>query len=245
MPNQLAQVFRRELCRESATTVGALTPTDLSRAAARALRGSGATGAGLTLLGAQLPVPLGASDPEVMRAEVIQATLGEGPCLDAARRGCVVVVDQDGLSRSWPVYHDQLLTQTSLRSVVALPLGGEEGVFAALDVYSRGSAFTDLPPLEELSQGIGDLVGAVLLSTAGGGEDPGTPDEDSLADSARYRARIEVWRAVATVMAVSELSNDDALALLRGYALGHDLTIDELGQQLLAHEVSTADVLEA
>ncbi|SDE00002.1 GAF and ANTAR domain-containing protein [Auraticoccus monumenti] len=241
MLSDLGQVFQRELGREPGSSNGGVTPTELTRAAVRSL--GCASGAGVTLFGAQLPVPLGASSDEVMRAELIQATLGDGPCLDAARRGSPVLVDQAGLSRDWPVYHEQLVAQTSLRAVVVLPLGGEEGIFAALSIYTRRSSFTDLPPLEVVNEGIGAQVGEALLSAPAGPEEV-ERSEALTGDGERHRTRVEVWRAVAGLMAATDLSSDDALAVLRGYALTHDLSIDRLGQQLISREVTTSDVLD-
>ena len=56
-----------------------LVPTAVSVACAEVL---GVDGAGLSLVG-DLRVPLAASTPEVRRAEQLQTTLGEGPCLAA------------------------------------------------------------------------------------------------------------------------------------------------------------------
>jgi hypothetical protein len=47
--------------------------------------------------------------------------------------------------------------------------------------------------------------------------------------------RMKLWIAIGTLMARLPLSNDDALALLRGYAYSHNLTLDQVPRQMTNH----------
>jgi hypothetical protein len=44
--------------------------------------------------------------------------------------------------------------------------------------------------------------------------------------------RMNVWAAVGMLMAALRLSNSNALAVLRGYAFSHELTLDQTAREL-------------
>ncbi|MCW2802157.1 MAG: hypothetical protein JWN06_374 [Propionibacteriaceae bacterium] len=47
--------------------------------------------------------------------------------------------------------------------------------------------------------------------------------------------RMKVWIAIGMLIARLPLSNDDALALLRGYAYSHNLTLAQVARQMTNH----------
>lgn len=240
MINELGETFRIELARAAGPTSD-LTPTAVSHAAATALA---ADGAGVTLLGAEFNLPVGASTTDAGIAEQIQATLGDGPCVAAARWGAPMLVDEDELARLWPIYHDQLVARTSLRSVFVLPLDDEDGVFAVLSVYSTRASFPPLPAPEEVQDQVGRLAGQILLGRPTAMDDSASDDSAvTETDHARYRTRLKVWTAVGILMAAGDREAGDALSLLRGYAYSHDLTLDEVGQRLIGHAIQPEDIL--
>jgi hypothetical protein len=55
-------------------------------------------------------------------------TTGEGPCLDAARTGRMVVTRGEEISRRWPRFGEQLFDRTPYVAVISLPLPMAGGV---------------------------------------------------------------------------------------------------------------------
>jgi hypothetical protein len=104
----------------------------LARACVRVLP---VDGAGISLLIAGRRMPLGASDPDAVEAERLQFTLGEGPCLSAHADQVPVVADEATIRSRWPGYHDALVSHTSVRGVISLPLRDSTRGIGALDLY--------------------------------------------------------------------------------------------------------------
>ncbi|MBM7805012.1 hypothetical protein JOD57_000849 [Geodermatophilus bullaregiensis] len=110
-----------------------LLPVRLARAAAAVLR---VEGAGLSLHGEPgLRTPLAASGEVAATAERLQFTAGSGTCLLAAGSGFPVFGTEEILARRWPAFHDLLVTQTPLRSGLALSLSGRMRGMGAMDLY--------------------------------------------------------------------------------------------------------------
>ena len=195
-------------------------------------------GAGLSLT-QELRVPLSASDPVVGRAERLQVTLGEGPCLSAAGRATAST-----LALRWPVFHTELVRQTPFRSVASVPirLPGGEGL-GAVDLYSRDEQGAPFAAVPQAAPEIADEVASFLLGTSGWlreGQSLGVHRLQPAADR-----RLDVWVAVGMVIGHTGMANVDALALLRAYAFGHGLDLDELAAQVTTHVLAVDALVEA
>jgi hypothetical protein len=206
-----------------------LLPTVLTLACVDVL---GVDGAGLSLVDT-LRVPLAASDEEVRRAERLQTTLGEGPCLSAVAAAEPLVAGQVSMATRWPTYYRELVEQTSFRSVAALPLAlPGERPFAALDCYLKGSepdpSLIEAPLPQDLAHVITMFLRAGPLTSVAWTSEPVAAwlDRGSVAD------RMNVWTAVGMVMDRTEMNQPDSLAWLRAYAFSHDSTVDEVAQLL-------------
>ena len=117
-----------------------LTPAALTRAVVQVLP---VDGAGMSILTGALRTPLGWSSVTVRRAEELQTTLGEGPCLTAAQTQTSVVFDADDLATRWSLYSKELIGKTPFRAVAAIPLRVPgQGVFAALDLFTHDPKLT-------------------------------------------------------------------------------------------------------
>ena len=228
----VAQALRRHPSAE-------LLPLALAEACVAAFA---VAGAGLSLT-ESVRVPLAASDETVAKAERLQTTLGEGPCLEASRAGAALVADLDALRRTWPVFTSQLTLLTPYRSVTSVPLRAPaEGSFAAVDLYSTDPDAAEFGPTGAIEAAVADLASALLMAA------PTAPDALGLEvpvwlDSDQVHDRMDVWMAVGMLMAHTALTNDDALAALRGYAYSRELTLDEvtflvLGRQLAPHDIT-------
>jgi hypothetical protein len=214
-----------------------LLPSALVQACAEVLV---VEGAGLSLT-QELRVPLGASSAMVATAERLQVTLGEGPCLSATDDGVPLVADLAALTTRWPVFGSELVRQTPFRSVASLPLRGPDGShLGAVDLYSRderGDAFADIPALE-----IASLVSQYLTDTSTwlpGDEGPGSVEAGTALDR-----RLNVWVAAGMVIARTAMTNVDALAVLRAYAFGHDLSLDDLAERVTTRDLELDALLD-
>lgn len=199
--------------------------------------------AGLSLT-QELRVPLGASDAAVGRAERLQVTLGEGPCLSAAGRATPLVADASTLALRWPVFHTELVRQTPFRSIASVPirLPGGEG-FGAVDLYSRDEQGTPLAAVPQAAPEIADGIASFLLGTSGWlreGQALGAHRHQPTMDR-----RLDVWVAVGMVIGRTGMANVDALALLRAYAFGHDLDLDELAARVTTRVLAVDALVEA
>ena len=193
-------------------------------------------GAGLSLT-QELRVPLGASSAEVARAEQLQVTLGEGPCLSAIREPGPLVADLATLAGRWPVFHSELVQQTRFRSIASLPLRLPDGRgLGAVDLYStdeRGAAFAVIP---RAGMDVAQRMAAFLLATSTWWSEQDAGGSGDLAVAADRR--LNVWLAVGMVIGHRAMTNVDALALLRAYAFGHGLSLDDLAEQVTTHALA-------
>ena len=197
-------------------------------------------GAGLSLIDV-LRVPLGSSGPAVEVAERLQTTLGEGPCLSAVAAGEPLLADRRDIAARWPTFSCELFRQTPFRSVASLPLStAGDPPFGALDLYStapqiQGSLVDEQVRADVVAQ-IVELLRAAPMTAASWTSEPVAV----WLGGASVNRRMEVWAAVGMVMNTTGLGQEDALSLLRGYAFGHQTTLDEAAQQLLDHQLDPA-----
>lgn len=196
-------------------------------------------GAGLSLTD-ELRIPLSASSALVTQAERLQTTLGEGPCLTATERGEALVADLARLEQEWPAYCSELVRLTPFRSVASLPLtDGDGDVIGAVDLYFAGEQPVPLGALPEIRSEVTDQVAARLLASSA------ALDGDRAGSGGRgvFRERLDVWVAIGMLLVEGGLTNRDALAVLRAYAFGHALTLDELAAQVVSRAVTVGDLL--
>jgi hypothetical protein len=211
-----------------------LLPTRLAANCARALE---VEGAGLSVLDGGFRVPLGASDDTASYAERLQFTQGQGPCLQAAREGQLVAAGSHELVHRWPQFADSLFAETPYRAVLTVPLSIMSATRGAMDLFLVDDA--DLTGV--LLADAADVSAAVVhaLRNADGRErhlaspdDEGGPLPSWLSGPTANQRRF-VWLAVGMTMANFDVNADDALALLRAYAYGHNQLLDDVAVALV------------
>jgi|GraSoiStandDraft_4_1057263.scaffolds.fasta_scaffold262987_2 hypothetical protein len=238
---------------DAATASPELLPARLTRACVAVL---GVDGAGLSLHETNFRVPLGASDEVATLAERLQFTQGEGPCIDSASTRRVLVVAPAELEKRWPNFTDELFRHTPYRAVVSLPLAITRRSFAALDLF-----LIDAPRLSDLSlpevSAVSDqVVDALSMAVDEALDKPQTdPDTDRDPDAERddtliplwltaapAQARTYVWVAMGMAMTEFRLTAADALALIRSYAYGRELLIDDVASGLVDGSLNLAEL---
>lgn len=227
----LPERFHKALLADSEAQSGdpVLLPVKLVRAVVAVLP---VDGAGLGVHGEpHLRTPLAASDQTFSLAERLQFTVGCGPCLHAVESGRPLVASEGDLAERWPVFHDLLVAQTPIRSVLAWPLGGPLLGAGVLSLYWRdpaGSVAVREHDVQRVAALIsGELAHAADWSRWTGNSLPvvlDTPD-------ARHRGRL--WMATGMVMLALRMRAEDALALLRGHAYATGGTVDDLATELV------------
>ena len=215
-----------------------LLPVRLARAAARML---GVDGAGISLTDATgRRVPLGASSEESSTAERLQFTTGEGPCTTAQETGQPVFAVEEDLQRRWPVFADLLFGETPFRAVVALPLLPALPGNGAMDLFfTRSDEVTDLEVFEALA--VGELVTSALSDAAVWSEWLPEAGPQWLHGPAPHR-RAAVWEAMGRVCIDLGLDAPAALDLMRAYAYGSGLSVDDVAADLLADRLHPAQL---
>jgi hypothetical protein len=192
-------------------------------------------------------VPIGASCDRTALAERLQFTVGQGPCYDAHRHSRTVVAVEPVMARSWPAYHDLLVTQTSFRSVVALPLTGPLCSIATIDLLfddPDAAAHVPLGDIEVLGRQItAALIEADLMADPPEASGPGADDDDRgpvWLSSPSSVARNQVMVAAGMLNGHLEISTADALKVLKAHAYANRSTTDQVAEGLVTGVISPA-----
>ena len=208
-----------------------LTPAALATAAVQVLP---VDGAGVSMMVRELRMPLGASSDDVARAEELQTTLGEGPCLHAAQTRSAVSSDLDDLAARWPLYAEQLTGRRPFRAVVAVPLRAPGGsVFAALDLYTTSPQLDAGLDLADVDQHVAAPAAALLSTCVDEIHDleqlHATPEWYQTAAGRRHNA----WVAIGMVMANRNVRRPDVVSLLRAQAYAEDRSLDDVAADIV------------
>jgi hypothetical protein len=224
----LAEQFRTTAV-EAFTRGGAivdLLPLVFARAAVSVLP---VAGAGLSMTD-HLRIPLAASDQDVVTAERLQTTLGEGPCLAAVAKGRPLVADLATMAARWPTFSERFVAETPYQSVASFPLPSAHGSYlGALDLYSTSPDTLTRSEVKEVDVAIAIPIASIIFSDDAAGDLDGIAMPSWLG-SESVDERMNVWVAVGMSMERLQLSNEDALALLRGYAYSHSFTLDQVAR---------------
>jgi GAF domain-containing protein len=207
LTDELTAVFARMsgllLSRETVDTVlGLITALALETI-------PGAVGAGVTLVD-----PWGrretsaATDPLVDRADALQYTLDEGPCLAAAALRQVVRVDDAGADRRWPRWASEAVV-LGLRSSLSAPMVAGDRSLGAVKVYGTGPSAFDAHAEQLMS--LFSAQAAILVANAQSSE-----RAERLSDALRAAvgSRDVVNVAKGVIMARHGVDEDTAFRLL-------------------------------
>ncbi|MEP6851612.1 MAG: ANTAR domain-containing protein [bacterium] len=197
-------------------------------------------GAGISAFSREFRVPLGCSDDTAQRAERLQFTIGEGPCLDAHGGTDEVRSNEAQIEQRWPLMHEVLSRHTPYRSIVSVPLSLSGDTTGALDLYLIEPTLDEAGDLTSAGV-IADTIVAILDLTGTGMFSSGRPGPDWLyGPGSEYRMRL--WVAMGLLTARHDLPAADALAVLRGYSYSHDRLLDDVADAVVRGTVSTAEL---
>jgi hypothetical protein len=177
---------------------------------------------------------LAATDSTAELLEDLQFSLNEGPCMEAATRGRVVLVPDvtnSGSTSRWPVFAGALAERTEVGALFALPLQWGALNLGVLDLYR-------VAPGALVEEQLRDAVAAAdtaALMLLGLRTDSGEADGGWLDQAVGNRA--EVHQATGMVLAQLGVSAADALARLRAHAFVHNLLLIDVARDVVARRL--------
>ncbi|MGY1787774.1 hypothetical protein [Geodermatophilus sp. SYSU D00698] len=216
-----------------------MVPSRLARAAAQAVR---VDGAALSIHeGAGLRTPIGASDRTTSRAEQLQFTAGDGPCLRAHDTGSAIVFDIGDIQRNWPELHEALLGETPYRAVFSVPLAPPLGPTVIVDLYARELATLTGVPRDDVEAVVVCLTEELVRAAGGVADEGGARWWD--APDARRRSR--VWQATGLATVALGLDVVDTLAVLRAHAFATGRVVDDLADDIVEGRLDPATLSDS
>ncbi|MFS8096975.1 GAF and ANTAR domain-containing protein [Lentzea alba] len=180
-----------------------------------------------------------ASDDISAQIEDVQFSLGEGPCFEAfATRRPVLVPDLPQASiLEWPMFA-AAISSLPIGAIFAFPLQAGAIGIGAVDLYRRRPGWLTRDELAVALEVV-DMVAAVLLGVLLGEVD----DTDGLR-GVLSPGREQVHQATGMLIAAFNISAEEALARLRGYAFVVDRSLDEVAKDIVSRKLSPLELGE-
>ncbi len=186
-----------------------------------AVTSCGCQGASVTLVRADGGVETTASSGELVeRADALQYTINEGPCLRAAEQGGVYLIVDARTDPRWPRW-GPAVAELGLRSILSIHLFTDQRVLGALNLYYRSrDDFSD----DEVE------IARVVAAHA------------SVA-LAKLRSERDLWRAIDSrhligqaqgmLMERFKLSSEKSFSVLRRYSQQHNIKLSAVAGELI------------
>ena len=174
-----------------------------------------------------------ASDEVAAQIEDIQFSLGEGPCFEAFdTRRPVLVPDLPRASvAEWPMFAAEI-DRLPVGAIFAFPLQAGAIGIGAIDLYRTRPGWLSGDELAVALEVV-DVVAAVLLGLLLGEVD----DSEGLRGVISPE-REQVHQATGMLVAAFDISAEEALARLRGYAFVLEKSVDEVAKDIVTRRIS-------
>ncbi|MBF6328159.1 GAF and ANTAR domain-containing protein [Nocardia transvalensis] len=176
------------------------------------------------------------SDEVAAGVEAVQATVGEGPAVDAVATGLPVPVPDLTHNRErWPGFTEALAAARISGSMIAMPLQLGAIRYGALDLYRERPGPLD-PATTSAALHIADLITAQLVLARSGNPGPAqtVPADLWLEQPLSSRA---IHQAAGMVVAQLNIPVPDAYAALRAYAFGHGTSLAETAESVVTRRI--------
>jgi GAF domain-containing protein len=164
-------------------------------------------------------VTMGATHPMVVDVDRLQYELGEGPCLDAASNGTIVVSHLAGDNR-WPSWRPRAIAM-GFNSVLSAELHARGRRIGALNLYGVTTASFDREDVELAA--LFARQGALALGYA--------QSEEGLKEA--LETRTVIGQAQGLLMERFDIDADRAFATLRRYSQARNIKLKALCRELL------------
>jgi GAF domain-containing protein len=188
----------------------------------------GASAAGIMLAAGGRPLELmAASSHRAADIDLYEIQAGEGPCIEAARTGQVVVArSAEEITARWPKFGPQAATAGFL-SAMACPLRWHEDVIGAINVFlPTARALSE--DEQRVAQAFADVATIAIIHA-------GLPSADDLARSTRraLAARAVIEQAKGVIAAQTGLDMAASFDHLRALAAERGQLLETLAQELV------------
>jgi GAF domain-containing protein len=137
--------------------------TDVTAIAARGIPGAESTS--ITLLRGEKAFTVAHFGEMALAADELQYEHGYGPCMDAARGGVLLRVDDMHTELRWPDYVKHVVTTTPVRSSLSVPLPYQGSSIGALNIYSTTPAAFASPDSLRAGTDVAEVI-AVAVANA-------------------------------------------------------------------------------
>jgi hypothetical protein len=175
---------------------------------------------------------LATAGPQGGRIAELQFSLGEGPCLDAHRRGSPVLVPDLGSARDrWPAFAPAA-TELGVRAEFSLPLQLGASGLGTLDLSRDEPGLLDDDEFAD-ALAAADIATDVLLNVQGS---DGTAGLVRLLQAAG-EDRLVVHQASGVLSVLLDVTTSDALARLRAHAFRTGRPINEIATDVVNRRV--------
>lgn len=199
---------------------------------------SGTTGGGIMLVVDDVEHGwLGASDEVSARIEDLQATLGEGPCLDAYRGGHPVLepdLGTRGASR-WPAFTPPAVAAGAC-AIFGFPLMVADVRLGALNLYRDATG-----PLTEDEHANASMTADIAARTVLDLQSQAPGDALAAELAAGTHHRLTVHQAAGMVSVQLDLSIGDAMLRLQARAFADGRTLTEVARDVTARRLRFDD----
>jgi len=188
----------------------------------------GAAAVSVTVLEGERARTAASSDELSLRADSVQYASGTGPCLDAVRQVKTVLVPDMNDETRWPAYVAQTLP-LGVRGSLSVPLGIEDGVVGALNIYATAPRAFDEEAVD-LAIELAEYAG--IVATTADQYNRATSLAEQLQRAMESRAVIEQAKGI--LMAQRHCSADEAFEVLVRLSQETHRKLRELAEVLVA-----------
>lgn len=162
---------------------------------------------GLTVLrSGRKPYTMSSTDELSLAVDRIQYSLGEGPCLDAAKSETAEVTGQLAHDERWPRFGPRCVEETGVVSMLSVRLAVLGHDQAAINFYSR---------LPDAFGGTGVAAASIFAPFAALAVEHRLREQDARNFAAALSSSRQIGTAIGILMAQRKVSSDEAFALLR------------------------------
>lgn len=200
-------------------------------------RGSvkGCEHAGVTLVRQERPLTAAASDGTTLKADGAQYEFSEGPCLQAIRDNCVIVVDDFTEGSQFPQFGKQA-PALGVRSCLSFPLNVHSRTIGALNLYSGQPRAYDE---ESMYTGQRFAAQAAVALANAQVHDQTVQLVGHLNQALASRAVIEQAKGI--LMGRQGCSADEAFDILRRASQGRNRKLRDIAEEIVRSVISSGE----
>jgi transcriptional regulator with GAF, ATPase, and Fis domain len=167
-----------------------------------------------------------ATDEVARRIDELELQVGEGPCVDAVEEEAAQLDTDIAHDSAWPALRDQIVAETSVRSMAGFRLLVDNRKAGALNLFSdrpHGLSGDSVDQAAVLA-----AFASVALMAANHKEQANTLREG-------LSSNREIGKAIGLMMAFHKVGDDEAFEILRKASQDMNVKISEVAGQIVRH----------